>query len=91
MQKRTVFRSLGSSPPVHKARGDELKGGPQGGKGLIVDSQTRPLHAKEGNQAACKGSISFGALVLFIKPTSFLGPLGFEGAQHRQTLGPSVL
>ena len=29
MQKSAVFRSLGSSPPVHKARGNELKGDPQ--------------------------------------------------------------
>ena len=48
MQKSAVFRSLGSSPPVHDARGQGLKGDP------------------------------------------LVGPLGFDFAQHRQTLRPSV-
>jgi hypothetical protein len=36
MQKSAVFRPLGSSSPVHKARGDELKGDPKKGSGFRV-------------------------------------------------------
>ena len=44
------------------------------GKSRFVNLQTRPLHANEADRT-------------FRRP---LGPLGFEGAQHRQTLRPSV-
>ena len=51
-----------------RVRSDHLlgarRGSPKGGKGLFINSQTRPLHANEENQTTRKGTLSLHRFLL---------------------------
>ena len=72
-QKSAVFRSLGSTPPVHTARGDELKGGPQ--VGPVKGYKKCPCsHAHQGPKSASTRPIMGGKAGLLIRKHDHFTP-----------------